>query len=139
MQNPAEVQKVLGELFRSMWGLTAFTVAIERGLLAALGVPRSIAELAQHSGMQPTTVRATLDVLASLGFVLPVDEKFAAAPGLSAVLAGGGELLHADLRSTLGQFMHLFAEARHPARPIEGWRATDPRLVEAQAIVSEGA
>src|SRR5262249_18366441 len=59
--------------------------------------------------------------------------------GLAAILkADGGRVLAADLRSTFGQIMELVETARTPGAPLDGWRAADPVLVEAQAMLSEG-
>jgi SAM-dependent methyltransferase len=78
-------------------------------------------------------------VLTSLGLVEARGEAFAASAALAALLkADGGRMLTAELRSTLGQIKDLIEAARAPG-PLDGWRALDPVLVEAQAVVSQSA
>jgi SAM-dependent methyltransferase len=133
-------QKVLAGLAESAWALNAFGTAAERGLLSALVEPRTAAELARQTALPPHAVQSMLEVLTALGLLQARGGAFAASEGLAALLkADGGRLLAADLRSTLGQLKEVVETARAPGTPIDGWRALDPAVVEAQAVVSEGA
>jgi SAM-dependent methyltransferase len=88
--------------------------------------------------MERHALEGCLDVLVGLGLVEATGDKFAALPGFAELLRGpSAVMLKADLRSSLGQMTAIVEDAREAERPLEGWHASDPVVVEAQAIISE--
>ncbi len=64
-----DVLKVLEEADTAIWSAAALSACAESGLLAHLGQPVTVDELASDLSMQPALVRGLLDALASFGFV----------------------------------------------------------------------
>ena len=133
------VRRIVQALCDHAWSLCAVAIAAERGVLAAIAErPVELVELASLAGLEPATLRACVDVLCGLGLARL---ERGAVCGSEALHELGGEtgakVLAADARSTLGVIFGAAREASLPDTPVEGWRADDPVIVRAQALVSE--
>ena len=135
---PPSLNAVLTDLSRNAWALSAIAVAAERGILAALATgPQTVPELARRTKLQPPTVSAIADLLASLQLATRVDQTITASAELAAAGAGmGAQLVAADICSTLGALANAASASREPERAVEGWAPTDPAVVKAQALLS---
>ena len=135
----AGVRRIVQALCDHAWSLGAFAIAAERGVLAAiLEQPSELGALAQLSGLEPHTLRACVDVLSGLGLArLERGTVYASDALLELGGPAGAKVLAADARATLGVIFGAAREASLPGAPVEGWRADDPTIVRAQAVVSE--
>jgi len=133
------VRRIVQALCDHAWSLGAVAIAAERGVLAAIaGHPVELAELARVAGLEPATLRACVDVLCGLGLVR-VEAGVVHPNDALRELGGdaGARVLAADARATLGVIFCATRESATPDAAVEGWRADDPVIVRAQALVSE--
>ena len=77
-----DVLKVLEEADTAIWSASALSACAESGLLARLGQPATVGELASALSLPPALVQSLLDVLAGFGFVTWEDGKVQASPAL---------------------------------------------------------
>jgi precorrin-6B methylase 2 len=133
------VRRIVQALCDHAWSLGAFAIAAERGVLGAIiERPRDPAELAELAGLEPHTLRACVDVLCALGLARVERDGVHASDALRELSdAGSAKVLAADARATLGVIFGAAREASQPGAVVEGWRADDPTIVRAQALVSE--
>jgi precorrin-6B methylase 2 len=134
-----QVRRVIDELSSSAWAFATLTAALEAGLLEQLVDPQELGATSARSGLDPSLTEGILDVVVALGFVRRDGQLFAAAPGLTPLLASDAkEVLVAQLRSTDLQSRQLIDGARQGGLG-PGWQHTDPMLLEAQGRSGKGA
>jgi hypothetical protein len=131
-------RRLLEELSRSTWALSALSVAAHRGVLARLADgPASVAELADGARLEPAAIGAIVDVLVALGLAARADDRITGGDGLRArVVETGPELLADDLAVTIAAALAPAQAARDPAARVVGWAAEDGPLVRAQGRLS---
>lgn len=148
---PDATRKLLDELSRHAWALSALGVASQRGLLARLfDAPATTAQLAEAGGIDLGTTSVIVDVVVALGLANRDGEHVALDDGLRAHLAEvGPAMVGHDAISTLGAAiapLRAAAEAggkpggRTPLPttiPLGGWPAGDRWIVRAHGRLSE--
>jgi len=134
---PEATRKLVDEMCRNAWALSALTVAANRGLLVRLEEgPATIDELATAGRIDHSVAHGIADVLVALGLASKIEDRVAIDEGLRAWLGASGPSCGDDLLATLGS---LLAPARSSAEPearVGGWTADDRLLVRAQGRVS---
>jgi precorrin-6B methylase 2 len=133
------VRRIVQALCDHAWSLGAVAIAAERGVLGAIAEqPVELAELARIAGLEPSTLRACVDVLCGLGLARVEGGTVHGGEPLRE-LGGeaGARVLAADARATLGVIFSAARDSATPEAAVEGWRADDPVIVRAQALVSE--
>ena len=133
------VRRIVQGLCDHAWSLGAVAIAAERGVLDAIAErPVELAELGEVAGLEPVTLRACVDVLCGLGLARLERGVVHGGDALHELGgAAGAKVLAADARATLGVIFGAAREASLPQAAVEGWRADDPVIVRAQALVSE--
>jgi len=130
-------QERIATLSTSMWTLAALAASVESGLVAALGEPREVGELAERTGLPVAVAAGLVDVLATMDFAERIGEHWVAGAELEPVMREPRlGVLRDDLRTTLLQGLALFTSARVEPHALGGWRHTDEDLVQAQGRVS---
>jgi len=130
----------LGEAYQSLWVLSVVRTAYDRGVLRALAEGDVINEeaLSLRTGLGSDVLRGLLDCLCALELAEP---RSAALPTLTAqgmgLLGPMEAMVFSDLHSTLGLHAELWTRLEDATDALEGWSATDARLVDAQARHSE--
>lgn len=134
---PEATRKLVDEMCRNAWALSALTVGANRGVFARLhDGPATIDELAIVGRMDLATTHAVVDVVVALGLASQIDGRVALDDGVRPLLEDGGRSMGDDLLTTLGA---LFSSAHASAEPeahIGGWPAQDRALVGAQGRLS---
>lgn len=131
-----ERQRIL-ELGSSVWAFSALAAAVEGGILDELATPHTPAQISARTGTSAALIEAVLDVLVALDLVQVDGEAFVCTPGMSAYTSGRRqEIFRADLRSTQLLAAELVARLRAGGAQAQGWRYSDPALLEAQGVRS---
>jgi SAM-dependent methyltransferase len=131
-----ERQRIL-ELGSSVWAFSALAGAVEGGILEELATPHTPAEISARTGASVALIEAVLDVLMALDLVQADGEAFVCTPGMSAYTSGRRqEIFRADLRSTQLLAAELVARLQAGGAQAQGWRYSDPALLEAQGVRS---
>jgi SAM-dependent methyltransferase len=139
MDTREQVKGAIDALYDHVFTAAALVAAGELGLLAALAEPRTLAQLAELGRSPPEMIERLLGVLVALGLARRDGDRFSAQPGLAEALAGRGkDFLRADLTATW-LHAHQLVDAATQGSVTPGWHHTDPRLLQAQGTLSEGA
>ncbi len=131
-----ERQRIL-ELGASVWASSALAGALEAGILDELASPQTAAQISERTGASPGLIEAVLDVLTALDLVRVAGDTFVCTPGMSAYISGRRkEIVCADLRATHLQAAELVERFRAGGASAQGWRYSDPALLEAWGMRS---
>ncbi|MEE1610648.1 SAM-dependent methyltransferase [Microvirga sp. CF3016] len=132
-----DVLKVLEEADRAIWSASALSACAESGLLAHLGRPAEIDELARAASLPPALVGTLIDVLASYGFVVWERSRVRAAPPLMPFTTPEGMLtFRASLRAPLLQADSFRRRLADGTLTLDGWTHTDEAIIEAQGLLT---
>jgi SAM-dependent methyltransferase len=126
----------LPELSAGVWGVAVVAACAEVGLVERLREPAGLEALAAGAGLSPALTERLLDVLVALGLVDRRGELYAATPELA---QRSPSLLAADGAATLLQAADMLRRAAAGELNTEGWRHTDPAVLQAQGTMSAGA
>ena len=137
IENPQELDALVGELSRSAWTLSAIATLFESKLADALREPRRLDEIAARVDSLPRErIARCLDVLAARGVVAASADGYKLAPGaMSAADQPRRTAFIGEMRSTLMQTLAA-VDAASGGAPARGWYHTDPRLLQAQGDAS---
>lgn len=125
------------ELGVSLWAFSALAGALEGGILDELATPQTPAQISERTGASAALIEATLEVLAALGLVRVAGDAFVCTPGMSIYASGRPkEIVCADLRATQLMAAELSECFRAGGASAQGWRYSDPALLEAWGIRS---
>ena len=139
MDTPEKFRRAMQDVCDQGWALAALTAAVESGLAAGMVEPRGAAELASRAGTSEDVATALVDVLVALGMASRDGDRYQACAGMAPFLAGHRKnILVSDLRSALLQSGFLVAQAKR-GDITTGWQYTDPEIIQAQGLLSEGA
>lgn len=131
-----ERQKIL-DLGVSVWAWSALAGALEGGILDELATPRTAVQISERTGACAALIEAVLDVLVSLDLVDVTGDAFVCKAGMSAYTSGRGkEILRADLQATQLMTAELVARFRAGGASAQGWRYSDPTLLQAWGVRS---
>src|SRR3954447_3748352 len=132
------VARELPDLSADVWGVAVVTACADLGLIDGVREPASAEALAAGAGggLTPRLVARLLDVLVALGLVERRGEAYVAAPALADRSA---PLLAADGATTVLQAPDLVRRAAARELGEDGWRHTDPAVLQAQGTMSAGA
>ncbi len=141
MTSEPTVQEQLGKHFLGAWVLTSLEIASNRGLVAALAEGGTVESLADAGRVSVGVVRGLIDVFAAQGWIDASNDRVRwTDPARTALAVGAaGAFVQSDVHTTLEQHSALWRRVRDPGDALEGWRAIDPEVVEAQARHSEAA
>lgn len=129
-------QRIL-ELGFSVWAFAALTGALEGGILDELATPQTPAQISERTGTSTALIEAVLDVLVALDLVQAAGDAFVCTPGMSTYTLGQRkEILCADLRATYLLAAELSERFRVGGASAQGWRYSDPALLEAWGVRS---
>ena len=132
-----DVWKVLEEADAAIWSANALSACAESGLLARLGQPATVDELAADLSMPHALVRSLLDMLASFGFVVWAHDRVQAAPALTPFTSReGAETFQAALRAPLLQAEDFRRRLGSGTLTLEGWSHADDAIIEAQGALT---
>jgi precorrin-6B methylase 2 len=132
-----DVLKVLEEADTAIWSASALSVCAESGLLARLGQPATISELALALSLPPALVKSLLDALAAFGFVTWEDGRVQASPALMPFTSPEGtETFRAALRAPLLQAEDFRRKIKTGHMHLDGWSHTDDAIIEAQGSLT---
>jgi len=133
-----DVWKVLEEADAAIWSANALSACAESGLLARLGQPATVDELAADLSMPHALVRSLLDMLASFGFVVWAHDRVQAAPALTPFTSReGAETFQAALRAPLLQAEDFRRRVTAGSLRLDGWSHTDDAIIEAQGALTQ--
>jgi SAM-dependent methyltransferase len=131
-----ERQRIM-ELGLSVWAFFALAGAAEGGILDELATPQTPDQLSARTGASPVLIEAVLDVLVALDLVEVAGDAFVCTPGMLAYTGGPPQaFLRADLRATPLMAAELAARFRAGGATANGWRYTDPALLQAWGVRS---
>jgi predicted O-methyltransferase YrrM len=135
------VVRVIERLDQSAWTAAALTAAAESGLLDALaGLPEDrsldVQGLATAARMPPALAAAIADVLVGLGLAVGRGGGYRLASGARGMAAEG--VLGGAARATWLQADDFRRRAQAGLLDLNGWRHTDPAIIEAQGAVTRG-
>ncbi|KFG66753.1 methyltransferase domain-containing protein [Microvirga sp. BSC39] len=132
-----DVLKVLEEADTAIWSASALSACAESGLLARLGQPATIGELALALSLPPALVQTLIDSLASFGFVTWEDGRVRASPALMPFTSSEGvETFRAALRAPLLQTEDFRHKLTTGSLRLDGWSHTDDAIIEAQGTLT---
>jgi SAM-dependent methyltransferase len=126
----------LAELSAGAWGVAVVGACAELGIAERLREPAGLEALADGAGVSSTLVERLLAVLVVLGLAERRGELYAATPQLA---QRSPSLLAADAAATLLQAADLLRRAAAGELDTDGWRHTDPAVLQAQGTMSAGA
>jgi SAM-dependent methyltransferase len=126
----------LADLSAGVWGLAVVTACAELGLVEALREPAGVETLAAGAGVPPRVAERLLDVLVALGLVERRGDLYVATGALA---DRSPALLAADGATTLLQAADVVRRAAAGELGDDGWRHTDPAVLQAQGTMSAGA
>src|SRR4051794_4823222 len=126
----------LAELSAGVWGVAVVGACAELGIVERLREPAGVEALAADTGVSSALVERLLGVLLALGLVERRGELYAATPELA---QRSPSLLAADGAATLLQAADLLRRATARELTTDGWRHTDPAVLQAQGTMSAGA
>lgn len=131
-----ERQRIL-ELGASVWAFSALAGAFEGGILDELATPQTPAQIGERTGVSAALIETVLDVLVALDLVRVAGDAFVCTPGMAGYTSGRRkEIVCADLRATQLQAAELVARFRAGRASAQGWRYSDPTLLEAWGVRS---
>ncbi len=134
----AQERQRIHELGASVWAFSALAGALEGGILDELDTPHTAAQISARTGASAALIDAVLELLAALGLVRVAADGFVCTPGMSAYTGGRAkEILRADLRATHLLTTELVERFRAGGASAQGWRYSDPALLEAWGVRSE--
>jgi hypothetical protein len=126
-----ERQRIL-DLGASVWAFSALAGALEGGILDELATPQTPAQTSERTGTSAALIEAVLDVLTALGLIRVVGDAFICTPGMSVYTSGRSkEIVCADLRATYLLAAELSERLRAGGAVAQGWRYSDPALLDA--------
>lgn len=132
-----DVLRVLEEADTAIWSASALSACAESGLLARLGQPATIGELATALSMSPALVQNLLDALASFGFTRWEHGRVQASPALMPFTSfEGTETFKAALRAPLLQTEDFRLRLKTGSLRLDGWSHTDAAIIEAQGALT---
>src|SRR5690242_4755684 len=126
----------LPELSAGVWGVAVVAACSEVGLVERLREPAGLEALADGTRLSPALAGRLLDVLVALGLAERRGELYVATPELA---QRSPSLLAADGVATVLQAADLVRRAAAGELVTEGWRHTDPLVLQAQGTMSAGA
>jgi precorrin-6B methylase 2 len=138
IENVQQMRGLLQELGASAWTLGAIGLLFESGVIRALGEPRSLDELTaavadKAPGLTRSRLERCLEVAATAGVVANESGRWRLAEGVRPFAEGPlGASAAGEVRSQLMQAVALLDLSRGGARAGDGWRHTDPALLQAQ-------
>ncbi len=133
-----DVLKVLEEADHAIWSASALSACAESGLLAQLGKPMAIDELARAASLPPRLVQVLIDVLASYGFLVWERDRIRAAPSLMPFTTPEGvATFQASLRAPLLQAESFRRRSTEGTLTLDGWTHTDEAIIEAQGTLTQ--
>ncbi|HEY8564265.1 MAG TPA: methyltransferase domain-containing protein [Beijerinckiaceae bacterium] len=138
---PEAVTAVTDRIEEQVWTATALVVAIETGLVEALlRTPRRPLQPAEAEGLSglPAPIAAgVLDILVGLGWAHRDGEQYRASAGLDGFARPERfAQLAAAVQAPLLQARDFRARAAAGEVDLEGWRFTDPDVIEAQGALT---
>jgi SAM-dependent methyltransferase len=126
----------LADLSAGVWGVAVVAACAELGMVEALGEPIGAEAVAGGTGVSPRLAERLLDVLTALGLVERRGDLYVATRALA---DRSPALLAADGTATLLQAGDLVRRAAAGELTDDGWRHTDPAVLQAQGTMSAGA
>lgn len=126
----------LTDLSAGVWGVAAVAACAELGIVERLGEPTGAGALAAAAGVSPQLAERLVDTLVALGLAERRGDRYAATPALA---ARSPAMLAADGTATLLQAADLVRRAAAGQLGEDGWRHTDPVVLQAQGTMSAGA
>jgi SAM-dependent methyltransferase len=126
----------LADLSAGVWGVAVVTACAELGMLEALREPTGVEAVAAGARVPPRVAERLLDVLVALGFAERRGEAYVATEALA---GRSPALLAADGATTLLQAADVVRRAAAGELSDDGWRHTDPAVLQAQGTMSAGA
>jgi SAM-dependent methyltransferase len=126
----------LADLSAGVWGVAVVAACAELGMVEALGEPIGAEALAAGTGVSPRLAERLLDVLTALGLVERRGDLYVAARALA---DRSPALLAADGTATVLQAGDMVRRAAAGELTDDGWRHTDPAVLQAQGTMSAGA
>jgi 2-polyprenyl-3-methyl-5-hydroxy-6-metoxy-1,4-benzoquinol methylase len=132
---PQDLRALLSDLTCATWTLASLGVLFESGLAEKLREPRTVDELAASVTSLPRTRIVTcLGVAAAAGVVLVDGARYRLSEG--AMLPPPMQTsIVGDIRSQVMQ-THAYLDSARATTPTQGWRHTDPALLQAQGDAS---
>ena len=132
-----DVLKVLEEADTAIWSASALSACAESGLLARLGQPATLGELASILSLPPALVQILLDALAAFGFVTWKDGRVQASPALMPFTSPEGmETFKAALCAPLMQSEDFRHRLKTGTLNLDGWSHKDDAIIEAQGTLT---
>lgn len=143
IETAQDFQQQVVDLRKNVWSFAVLASALEAGLLDGVTQPRTIEEIADHSGVDVKLAERMLEVLRALGFVNVEGDHYAAATGVREVLASARrDVFTAVLRSEYLQAREMIERAKR-GDLRSGWDFHDAEILQAQgetgAVVREAA